>query len=93
MSAQKELVELNATTGHWSDETERKAAHWVDRHGPSIAELIEEASRRPNYNGASNRWVVTGFGIDIQFGSLLEAERFIHERIRASLRKLTEPKA
>lgn len=37
MSAQKQLVELNATKGNWSDATEAKAAGWVDKHGPAIA--------------------------------------------------------
>lgn len=59
-------------------------------HGPAIAELIEECSRKPKYNGEANRYNVTGFGIDIQFPSLYDADFFIRDRIAAALRKLTQ---
>jgi hypothetical protein len=78
MSAQKELVELNATTGHWSDETERKAAHWVDKHGPSIAELIQAAARIKGIAAGQQSLVYIG-------------EAAIRE-LCEPLTKLTEPK-
>lgn len=43
MSALKQLEAINATAGSWSDETEAKAAGWVDKYGEAVAELINAA--------------------------------------------------
>jgi len=98
MTAQKELAELNATTGNWSDETERKAAHWVDKHGPAIAELIEAIAPFARYavveremGGARAK---TGVFMAVHSSIAGRAELTIEdlERADALYRKLTEPK-
>ena len=81
-----ELVELEAN----GIRDAVKAICFIRDHGPAIAELIQECTRRPKYNDKDGRYEVSG--VDLQFRSLLEAERFVLERIRMAARTITEPK-
>ena len=83
MTAQQQLAELNAVDGNWSDATEAKAAGWVDKHGSTVAELLDVMARLRAHN-------------DAPFGSIetpmLSVKEYADLCVRrdAALRKLTQ---
>lgn len=83
MTAQQQLAELNATTGNWSDATESIAAGWVDKHGSTVAELLDVMAKLHAHNKAP-------FGsIDTPMLGVAEYADLCVRR-DAALRKLTQ---